>query len=203
MIRPHRRLLLAIGIAAVLATPIAAQELSGAYSFLKAVRDRDGAKAEPYILNPSSNAINARDENNGEGALHIVSKRRDIEWLAYLLGHGARPNLQTSDGTTALAISAQIGWIEGAQQLIARGANVDLANSRGETPLILAVQAREAAMARLLVEQGADPNRQDSFAGYSAIEYARRDTRNPELLRTLQETRPVVRRNAIVGPTRQ
>jgi ankyrin repeat protein len=94
-----------------------------------------------------------------------------------------------------LALSAQLGWIEGAGQLLARGAAVDLANRRGETPLIHAVQARQLppsqrlAMVRLLISQGADPRRQDSYAGYSALDYARQDSRNSDILEALQQRR--------------
>jgi hypothetical protein len=188
-----RRLLLAGALAAAATAPLAAQRMSEGYNFLKAVRERDGEAVQAVVSNPGSIAINTRDPGTGEGALHILVQRRDLPWLAYLLGRGARADLQTNDGTTALALAAQVGWLEGAEQLLARGARVDLPNNRGETPLILSVQSRHLstaeriAMIRLLLRAGADPNRQDGFAGYSALEYARQDTRSPEILRTLEE----------------
>jgi len=189
------RWLLPIAIAAGLAVPAAAQEFSDSYTFLKAVRDRDGAKVQELASNPRSGAINARDPGSGEGALHIVVRQRNIDYLAFLLGRGARADIQASDGTTPLGLAAQIGWLEGATQLIARGARVDLANNRGETPLILAVQARQLpaadrlAIINLLVARGADPNRQDSFAGYSALDYARQDRREAAVVRALEAGR--------------
>ena len=182
-----RRGLLA-AVLAVVAVPAFAQ-YSESYNFLKAVRERDGDKVMEIVSNPSSTAINARASDSGEGALHILVRGRDINWLAYLLARGARPDLQDNQGNTPLLVAAQIGWAEGAEQLLARGAGVDQANSRGETALILAVQRRDLALVRLLLGQGADPNRTDSVAGYSALDYARRDTRAAPILRLLESPR--------------
>lgn len=201
--------ILAAGIAAALYAPAAAQRggqssgirFSDSFEFLKAVRERNGASAERILANPASTAINARDPDSGEGALHILARGRDLTWLAFMLGRGARPDLQARDGTTALGLAASLGWLDGARQLIARGANVNLGNNRGETPLILAVHARHADIVRLLVAQGADPNRQDSAAGYSALDYARRDSRDGALARLL-EAAPARRQRQVVGPTR-
>jgi ankyrin repeat protein len=200
------RFLLPAAIVAALATPLAAQNFSESYTFLKAVRDGDGAKVQQIVNNPSSNAINAREESSGEGALHILVRQRNAGWIAFLLARGARADLQTNDGTTPLGLAAQLGWTEGATQLLARGARVDLANQRGETPLILAVQAshipvpERLAMIELLLSQGADPARQDSFAGYSALDYARQDRRSPAVLRALEARRARAGGPAI-GPT--
>jgi uncharacterized protein len=186
------RLLLALALLGCVATPLAAQAFSEGFTFLKAVRDGDATKVQSVLDNPSSSAINARDARTGEGALHILARQRNLEWLAFMLARGARPDLQDNSGVTALAIAAQLGWVEGATQLLARRAQVDLPNNRGETPLILAVQARQLPvqerieMVRLLLRQGANPNKQDSFAGYSALEYARQDGRASELVRVLE-----------------
>lgn len=189
------RYLLPIAFLAAIPLPAAAQEFSEAYTFLKAVRDRDGAKVQEIVSDPSSGTINVRDSGTGEGALHIVVRQRNIEYLAFLLGRGARADLQANDGTTPLGLAAQLGWVDGATQLILRGARVDLPNNRGETPLILAVQARQLspqerlAMIELLVGRGADPKRQDSFAGYSALDYARQDRRDRDIVTALETKR--------------
>lgn len=193
-----RRLLIA-GLLAVAAVPAFAQ-FSDSYNFLKAVRDRDGAKVASIVASPSSVAINARDGRSGEGALHILVRGRDGSWLRYLLSHGARADLQDNQGNTALVVAAQIGWTEGAEALLARGAGVDLANGRGETPLIVAVQRRDLAMVRLLLGRGADPQHTDSVAGYSALDYARRDNRSAAILRLLEAPRNQPIRN--YGPVR-
>ncbi len=193
----NKRLGLAAAILAAAAMPAFAQ-FSETYNFLKGVRERDAAKVTSIVANPSSTAINARDTDSGEGALHILARGRDASWLAFLLSRGARPDIQDNDGNTPLAIAAQIGWVEGAEQLIARGANVNQPNNRGETPLILAVQRRDLQMVRLLVGNGADPNRSDSVAGYSALDYARQDKRAAAILKLLEA--PPAPAKQIAGP---
>ncbi|WP_243451084.1 ankyrin repeat domain-containing protein [Sphingosinicella sp. CPCC 101087] len=176
----------ALAVLAVPATPVAAQGFSESFNFLKAVRERDGDTVQGIVATPNPAVINAREGASGEGALHIVTRGRDLNWLAFLLARGARPDLQSNDGTTPLILAAQLGWYEGAEQLLARGANPNLGNSRGETPLIFAVQRRDLTMVRLLRGQGADPNQTDNVAGYSALDYARQDRRAAAILRELE-----------------
>jgi hypothetical protein len=195
--RSTRRALFA-AVLAVTAVPALAQFSEG-FNFLKAVRDRDGAKVTEIISDGASTAIHARDRATGEGALHIVVRGRDLAWLNFLLARGARADLADNQGNTPLTIAAQIGWVEGAEVLLARRANVNAANGRGETPLIMAVHRRDPAMVRLLMERGANPNWTDSAAGLSALDYARRDARSAQLLRLLQAAQA---RRPVAGPTR-
>ncbi len=183
------RLLLMAALAASIALPVAAQSYSEGYTFLKAVRERDGNTAERILSNPSSTAINIRDPGTGESALHILVRGRDSAWLGYMLGRGARPDAGDREGNTPLIIAAQIGWLDGAEILLARRANANLGNSRGETPLIYAVQRRDMPMVRLLLQYRADPNQTDHVAGNSAIDYARQDNRATAILRMLEGTR--------------
>ena len=173
-------------VLALLATPAIAQNFSESYLFLKGVRERDSGVVEEMALRRNPAILNARDQSNGEGALHILVRGRDLSWLSFLLGRGARVDLQSNDGTTPLILAAQLGWREGAEQLLARGANPNLGNSRGETPLIFAVQRRDLPMVRLLLSQRADPNQTDNVSGYSAIDYARQDRRAAAILRELE-----------------
>jgi ankyrin repeat protein len=188
MARTNRLLLLA-ALAASIAVPVAAQSFSEGFTFLKAVRERDGATAERILSNPASTAVNVRDPGTGENALHILVRGRDSVWLAYMLGRGARPDTGDREGNTPLILAAQLGWLDGAETLIDRGANVNLGNSRGETPLIFAVQRRDMPMVRLLLQHRADPNQTDHVAGNSAIDYARQDNRATGILRILEGTR--------------
>ena len=193
-----RRGLLA-AVLAVVAVPAFAQ-FSDGYNFLKAVRERDATVVTEMSANPASNAINAPDASTGERPLHILVRGRDLNWLVYMLSRGARPDIQDNEGNTPLIAAARIGWTEGAEQLLARGASVDQPNGRGETPLIVAVQRRDLALVRLLLGQGADPNRTDSVAGYSALDYARRDGRAAPILRLLEAPRE--RPQQAYGPSR-
>jgi ankyrin repeat protein len=173
---------------------------SDSYTFLKAVKDRDGAKVTELVGAPGSVVINTRDRTSGEGALHYVVRGRDITWLAFLLGKGARPDLQSNRGDTPLTLAAQIGWLEGAEQLLTRRASVDLPNGRGETALILATQRRDIAMVRMLLARRADPKRTDNVAGMSALDYARQDPRAAAVLKLLEAKAAPAK--AAAGPTR-
>jgi ankyrin repeat protein len=192
-----RALAAAVLMVAVPAT--AQQNFSDSYTFLKAVKERKGDKVTDLVSQPGTIVINSRDRSTGEGALHIVTRDRDITWLSFLLGKGARPDAQTTQGVTPLSLAAQLGWIEGAELLLGRGASVDLGNGRGETPLILAVQQRDLPMVRLLLSKGANPKKTDNAAGYSALDYASRDgARSASILKLLQA--PAAAKKPVAGP---
>lgn len=192
---------LAASMVLMLAVPASGQQpFSDSFTFLKAVRERDGNKVTDLVAEPGSVVINTRDRGSGEGALHIIVRGRDLNWLAFLLGKGARPDIQSNRGETPLTLAAQIGWVEGAEQLIAKRASVDLANGRGETPLILATQRRDVAMVRLLLSRRADPRRTDNVAGMSALDYARQDPRAGPVLKLLEAK--VAPAKPAAGPTR-
>jgi ankyrin repeat protein len=163
-----------------------AQLYSDSYAFLEAVKDRDGAKVEGLVGEKGALILNTKDRTTGESGIHVVTRERDMTWLNYFVGKGARIDAQDKGGATPLIIAAQIGWLEGAQRLIDRKASIDLANGRGETPLILAVQRRDLAMVRLLLANGANPKRSDRVAGYSALDYAKRDARSAAILKELE-----------------
>ena len=180
-----------------------AQQFSDSYNFLKAVKDADGAKATELAGRPgSSGIINTRDYGSGEGALHIVVKRRDLPWIAFMVQNGANPNLRDNEGNTPLIDAAQLGFTDGAQILLYAKAGVNIANSRGETPLILAVQAHDLTMVRLLLAAGADPKQTDHVAGLSARDYAARDSRDAAMLKILDAAPAVSKPGAVMGPTR-
>ena len=172
----------AIGLAAA---PAPAQ-LSEGTQFMKAIKERDVAKALALIKQPGSVVVNARD-GAGDTALHLMVRDRDLIWVNYLLGQGARPDMQDKNGMTPLALAAQLGWAEGADRLLYGRAKVDLPNNQGETPLILAVHNRDLVMVRLLLSRGADPKRGDTVSGRSALDYAKRDGRSPAMVKLLEE----------------
>jgi ankyrin repeat protein len=181
------------------AVPAGAQQYSDGYTFIKAVKDRDATKVTTMVAVPGTTVINAKDQDSGEGALHILTRARDYTWLSFMLGKRANPNIQNRVGETPLSLAAQIGWTEGAELLIAHGANVDLANSRGETPLIMAVHTRDIATVRLLLSYGANPAKTDHTAGMSALDYARQDNRAVPILRLLESAQAPAAR-AAAGP---
>lgn len=172
--------------AAVIAGPASAQSyVSDVEPFMNAVRDRDGDKATE-ILNTRPTVVNTRNAK-GETALNIVLSRSDDLWTGFLIGNGADPNLQDGRGDTPLIAAARVGYTDAIETLLKHGAKVDLANRMGETPLIIAVQQREIEAVKLLLARGANPDKADSAAGYSARDYAKRDTRTPQILAAIEE----------------
>ncbi len=191
---------LALALVVVALPLMASAQFSASYTFLKAVRDRDGQKVTDAIVKPGSGAviIDTRDPATGDTALHIVTRGRDTVWLNFLLSKGAKPDVRDNNGDTPLMIASQLGWADGISLLVQRRASVDLANNSGETPLIRAVQNRDTNTVRLLLMAGANPAKRDLGSGLSARDYAVRDPRAALILRTIDEARP--RPKASVGP---
>lgn len=161
-----------VAAAALLAgVPAAAQLYSEGYTFLKAVKDKDGAVATQMLDAPGSTIVNSRDITTGETALHIVIQRRDATWIRFLTQRGANPNIRDKRGVSPLMAAVQLGFNEGVEALIGAGAGVDVSSDTGETPLISAVHRRDTALMRILLEAGADPERRDN-SGRSARDYA-------------------------------
>lgn len=186
--------------AAILVVPAQAQ-FSESYKFLKAVRDGDGAKVNEALDAPGTTLIDTRDYTTGEGALHIVVKRRDTTWLGFLLGRGAKPDIRDSQGNTPLLTATRLGFTEGVQMLIDRRANVNLDNSQGVTPIIAAVQNRDMATTRLLLTAGAATNRPDRIAGKSARDYAAEDRRSAAILKMIDDAKPAKLSPKVSGPS--
>lgn len=188
MLKNLKLLLVACSLASA-ATGVSAQMATAGYDFLQAVKKREGDKVLELIRADGSTVLNFRDDK-GEAALHVAAQRRDHEYLAFFLGRGANPNIQTNSGDTPLITAARIGDLDGINLLLASRAKVDLANRAGETPLIIAVQQRQAPVVKRLLEAGANPDRTDNASGRSARDYARLDRRNVELLRLIETVKP-------------
>lgn len=194
------RTALIVAAVMLLAPALAHAQFSDSYSFLKAVRDRDGAKVTEFVDQPGTTIINTKDISTGETALHIVVARRDTVWINYLLAKGAKPDVTDNQGMTPLMLAAQLRFLDGARLLLANGASVDKANDRGETPLIRAVQLRDLGMVRLLVGAGANPDKTDTLAGMSARDYAARDRRTPAILNALDAPKAAQDTTEVQGP---
>lgn len=161
---------LAILLAAAVSIPAQAQ-FSDGYKFLEAVRKKEGDKVTEALNVPGSQIINTKNFTTGETALHIVTARRDLTWMRFLISNGANVNVRDNRGVTPLVQACELGFIEGVDQLIKSGARVEDANNTGETPLISAVHRRDLALVRLLIKAGASPDRPDN-SGRSARDYA-------------------------------
>ncbi|MEQ1496001.1 MAG: ankyrin repeat domain-containing protein [Novosphingobium sp.] len=156
---------------ALLSAPAAAQ-FSDSYKFLEAVKKKEGETVTEMLDKGSPNLINTRDLTSGESALHLVTQRRDLTWMQFLIAKGANVNNRDTRGVTPLVIACNLNFVEGAELLIKSGARVDESNNSGETPLITAVHNRNLPLIRLLLQAGADPDRADN-SGRSARDYAK------------------------------
>lgn len=159
-----------VGGMALSAAPAAAQFMGAGYKFLDAVKKKDGEEVEK-ALGATPTLINTRDVTTGETALHLVTARRDLTWLSFLLFKGANPDLRSEKGVSPLALAVSLGWVDGAELLLSRGARPNDPDSTGETPLIAAVHQRSLELVRLLIKGGADPLRADN-SGRNARDYA-------------------------------
>jgi ankyrin repeat protein len=185
-------------LALVLWPSVAFAQFSESYNFLKAVRDKDGNKATEIISKPGSVIIDTKDNSTGDAAVHIVTKRRDLTWLNFLLSKGAKADARDRAGNTPMLLATQIGFGDAVNLLIARRAQVDLPNNAGETPLIIAVQRRDITLVRALLLAGANPKKIDRSAGLSARDYAARDNRATAILKLIDETKTA--KAAVAGP---
>jgi len=179
--------------------PLMAQGLNGSEgeAFLKAVEKGDGATAIPMVEQPGSRVVNYRGYK-GDTALHIVTRARETNWVGFLLKNGADPNTGDAQGDTPLIIAARIGFDTAVEYMVMFGAKVDTTNRRGETALIVAVQQRRPDIVEMLLRAGANPDKTDHAAGFSARDYAKRDTRNRELLKLIETVKSTKRK--VAGP---
>lgn len=183
--RWHKALLIPVlGIALALPGTAVAQFSQG-YKFLEAVRKRDGTVVNDMLNEPGTQVVNTRDLTTGQTALHVVTTRRDLTWMSFLLSRGANVNARDSSGVTPLMLAANVGFIEGVEALVAGGARVDDANSAGETPLISTTHRKDIALMRILLKAGANPDRADN-SGRSARDYATLDGKNSTLLSEIE-----------------
>ena len=183
------RIALIGGVLTVLSVPALAQyQGSDGAQFVDAVQKRDGGKAT-QLLSGHPTIIDTKD-GKGDTALILTVRASDRDWTAFLLDKGADPNAQGNGGDTPLIAAAKAGFDEAVPWLLGKGAKVDGTNKSGETALIIAVQQRDPSMVKTLLEAGADPDHSDAAAGYSARDYANRDSRSRDIQRLISEKKP-------------
>ena len=150
----------------------AAAQFSDSYKFLESVKKKEGDKVTEMLAEGSPNLVNTRDVTTGTTALHIVTARRDLTWMEFLIGKGANVNARDFKGVTPLVSASNMNFIEGVELLVKYGAKVDESNNSGETPLITAVHNRNVPLMKLLLQAGANPDRADN-SGRTARDYAK------------------------------
>ena len=167
-------------------------------AFMNAVKEGDVSKALELANKPGSR-VASYQSYKGDTPLHIVTRKRQLDWVGFLLSRGADPNVGDANGDTPLMVAASIGFEEAAGAMLGRGAKVDATNRRGETALTIAVQQRQPRVVELLLRAGANPDKADHVTGYTPRDYAKRDTRNPQLLKLIETIKPAAKK-AVAGP---
>lgn len=191
----------AIMVAAVVvgfAAPAAAQ-FSDSYNFIKAVKDKDGAKATEILDKPGNTVINTRDSDSGDTALHIATRRSDATWVGFMLQKGASANSRDREGDTPIMLATQVRWTEGVRIFILINAQLDLQNRLGETALQKAVQNRDSATAKMLLDAGANPDITDN-SGKSARMLASNDPRAAAVAKLFKDI-PLRKARQAQGPS--
>jgi ankyrin repeat protein len=189
-VQKFSRRILATGLAALAAGMMVSSpayaDYSEGYKFLESVKKKEGEKVEKALMD-NSQIVNAKDVTTGETGLHIVTQRRDLTWLGYLIGKGANVNASDDHGRTPLQLAVSLGWRDGVQQLLDAKAQPDPSNDAGETPLIFAVHRKDADMVKVLLQAGANPDRADN-SGRSARDYAAVEAgKNSQLAQTIEQ----------------
>ena len=177
-------LALAVPCAGLVLPGPALAQFSESYKFLEAVKKKEGQQVTDMLAEGSPNLVNTRDVTSGETALHLVTQRRDLTWMQFLLAKGANVNARDARGATPLVVACNLNFAEGVDLLVGRGARVDESNMSGETPLITAVHNRNIALMRILLKAGANPDRADN-SGRTARDYAKL-AGNPALVTVIE-----------------
>lgn len=201
MVARLSRFMLAAALAA-LALPATAQLMGGSpgYQFLDAVRNDKAQDVTNMLAKPGNRLINSQDVSTGEGALHIVVKRGDSRYLAFLLAQdGVDPNIRDREGNTPLMYAVRGGYDGLVPVLLKARANPNLVNNAGDIPLVLAVTARDSGMVRDLLSGGADPDKTDR-AGRSPRDIAVANAARDPVMAKLFEAIPKKARRGVSGP---
>lgn len=185
-----------VGLALVASPAIAQGIKSKGDEFLTALRESNGSKAMNLVDDSGFTVINHRADD-GSTALHIVIRTRNSNWVGYLLANGADKDAADKKGDTPLILAARSGYGEGVARLLMSRAQVDKPNRLGETALIVAVQQRQAAIVSSLLKLGANPDKRDHAAGFSARDYAKRDSRSKDMLKLIETVKSRV---SEIGP---
>src|SRR5262249_49158658 len=85
--------------------------------------------------------------------------------VALMLAKGARVNVRSGRGETALSLAASVGDAETIKQLLAAGSDPNVADRIGFTPINWATDGKRADAVRLLIQKGVDVNNANTNVG--------------------------------------
>jgi uncharacterized protein len=96
----------------------------------------------------------------------------DRELVRALLKAGAKADVTSRYGATALAEAVKVEDIELVRMLLDAGANVNSPNLDNQTALMVAISTGSLPISKLLVERGADVNAVETFRNQNALMWA-------------------------------
>jgi len=101
----------------------------------------------------------------------LMKGLRFVEMVRLLLHRGAKVDLKTDAGDTALSFAAAEGYLESLEELLHAGADPNSITRSGRTALMLASGNNHPEVVKLLLAAGADPLLKDKEQK-SALDYA-------------------------------
>ncbi|EKX47651.1 hypothetical protein GUITHDRAFT_69405, partial [Guillardia theta CCMP2712] len=116
----------------------------------------------------NSGIVNRQDKN-GAAALHYAAFYARTDMLEFLLKHGAKVNIQDSNGKSPLHSAGH----EACKMLVERKARLNVRDKAGWTPLHAAAAVDDAKTARLLIKMQADIDAPSNL-GWAPIHVAAR-----------------------------
>ncbi|MEO6432760.1 MAG: ankyrin repeat domain-containing protein [Sphingomicrobium sp.] len=173
----------------VLSSAAIAQPTNAGREFIEAVRIGNGGAMLKLISENPKGIVNTRGWD-GQTPLVLAIAAHNRDFTGFLLNNEADPNLAGAKGEMPIVAAGRNGFDDAIGWLLGLGAKVDATNRAGETALIVAVQGHHVDAVTVLLAAGADPDRADAVAGYSARDYAKRDSRARDLLKLIEAKKP-------------
>ena len=109
---------------------------------------------------------------DGSTALMWATFNVDRELVRALLKAGAKADVITRYGASALGEAIKLEDLELTRTLLEAGANVNSPNLDKQTALMLAISTGNVPISKLLIERGADVNAVETFRNQNALMYA-------------------------------
>ncbi|MGZ8537136.1 MAG: ankyrin repeat domain-containing protein, partial [Flavisolibacter sp.] len=135
---------------------------------LEFIKKNDIAKAKSFFDKQNVNTL----DKDGDNLLMNAALYGSLDMMDLLLKKGANPNLQNTDGETALMWA--LYDIEKVKLLLSYGADINIKSKQGNSALLIAcVGANQYELVKLLMDQGANVlernGKQETALGRAAI----------------------------------